>query len=138
MKTIITLLCLVFPVVVSAQSQGMNEIDMQKLGQAMQEMMECMAQIDQAELAKLEEKSEQFDQEIEQLCREGKRKQAQEKVIAFSKEMRNNPALKQMEKCGEINKKYGLPQDEDEDSSSFLGNDFESSGHHVCDELDEG
>ena len=55
MKIIVTILCLIIPAVASAQNQGP---DMQKLGQAMQEMMQCMAQINHAELASLQEKSE--------------------------------------------------------------------------------
>lgn len=137
MKTVITILCLIFPVVASAQNQGMEGVDMQKLGLAMQEMMECMSQIDQAALAGLQEKSEQFEQELKELCSQGKRSEAQEKAIAYSKEMMDDPVLKQMQKCGEINEKYGIPQDEEVDSSSFFGEDIESSNRHVCDELDE-
>ena len=133
MKIIIAILFLVFPVVVSAQNQGPSEVEMKKIGQAMQEMMQCMAKIDQSELAALEEKSEQFGQEIEELCTQGNRSKAQKKAIAYGKEMMKNPALIQMTECGEINKKYGLPQDED--TTSTMDSEFDFSKHHVCDEL---
>ena len=92
-----------------------------------------MAKIDQSELAALEEKSEQFGQEIEELCTQGNRSKAQKKAIAYGKEMMKNPALIQMKECGEINKKYGLPQDED--TTSTMDSEFDFSKHHVCDEL---
>lgn len=135
MKIIITILFLTFPVVAFAQSQGTDQVDMQKLQQAMDEMILCMANIDQAELAALGEKSEQFEQEIKELCSQGKRDLAQEKAIVFTEEIMKNKALEQMKKCGEINKKYGIPQDED--SSSMMDSDFDFSKHHVCDDLDE-
>ena len=135
MKIIISTLLLVLSVVVSVQSQNTSEVVMQKLGQAMQEMMQCMAKIDQAELAVLEEKSEQFDQEMEELCSQGKRKEAQEKAIAYSKQMMKNPTLEQMIECGEINKKYGIPQEKDEDEISIMDPEFDFSKNHVCDDF---
>ena len=133
MKTVITFLFLIFPAVVFAQNQGVNQGDMNKIGQAMQKMMQCMAKIDQAELTALEEKSEQFGQEIEDLCSQGNRSKAQKKAIAYGKEMMNNPALIQMKKCAELNKQYGLPQGED--SRSAMDSDFDFSNHHVCDDF---
>ena len=135
MKIIITALLLILPVVVSAQTQGVSEADMQKYAQAMQEMMQCMAKVDQAEIAALEEESEQFEQEMESLCSQGKRKEAQEKAIAYSKEIMKNPALKQMTECGEINKKYGIAVEEDEDEVSIMDSEFDFSKHHVCDDF---
>lgn len=133
MKVIIAIVFLLFPVVVSAQNQGTNEADMQKLGQAMEEMMRCMAKLDRAELAAIEEKSAQFEQEVEELCSQGERGKAQEKAIIYSKELMNNPTLIQMQECGEINKKYGLPQDED--TASAMDSEFDFSKQHVCDDL---
>ena len=133
MRYIITLLLLVFPVTSFAQNQGGGQPDMQKLMQAAQEMMQCMAKIDQEQLSALEEQGEQFEQEVSELCKQGKRKQAQEKAMAYAREMRKNPALMHMEKCAEINKKYGVPMDEED--SSIMVSEEDLARQHVCDDL---
>ena len=130
MKVILTVLCLIFPFTVNAQNQSMNGIDMQKMMQLMQEMQQCMEKVDQAELGVLEKQSEKFSTEIETLCQSGQRKKAQKKAVAFGKKMMKNPALKQMEKCGEITKGLAIPGMEEQ---SFE-DDFDFSESHVCDE----
>lgn len=132
MKIIISTCVLILSIAVSAQGQNMGEVDIQKMGQAMQEIMQCMSKIDQADLMALEEKSEQFDREMEELCSQGKRNKAQKKAVTYGKEIKKNPTLKQMMECGEINKKYGIPQGEDE--ASIMDSDFDFSKDHVCDD----
>jgi hypothetical protein len=129
MKRIVIILFLMLPVAAIAQNQGMNGVDMGKMMQLMQEMQQCMAKVDQAELETLEQQSEKFGEEIEALCENGKRKKAQKKAIAYGKKVMKNPALVQMRKCGEITK--GLMPD---DSMSSFDDDFDFSNHHVCDE----
>jgi hypothetical protein len=129
MKTIVTILFLLLPVAASAQNQDMNGVDMGQMMMLMQEMQECMAKVDQAELEALEQRSEEMDAEITALCEQGKRDEAQKKAIAYGKEMMKNPALKQMKECGEITKDL-VP----EESMSSMEDDFDFSDGHVCDE----
>ena len=105
MRIIVSILFLLAPVVVSAQNnQNMNEAGLQNMMQLMQEMQVCMEKVDQSALEGLEKRSEEMEAEIKALCDQGKNKKAQKKAIAYGKEMIDNPALKQMRKCGEITK----------------------------------
>ncbi len=128
MKIIVTILFLMFPVIATAQNQAMNGGDMGQMMQLIQEMQQCMAKVDQAELEALEKQSEEMGAELEALCNNGKRKKAQKKAVAYGKKLMKNPALVQMKKCGELTKGF-LP----EDAPSF-DDDFDFSDRHVCDE----
>ncbi|MCL7488677.1 MAG: hypothetical protein M8357_10960 [Desulfobulbaceae bacterium] len=129
MKTIVTIFFLLLPVAASAQNQGMNGVDMGQMMMLMQEMQECMAKVDQAELEALEQRSEEMEAEITALCDQGKRDAAQKKAIAYGKEMMKNPAMIQMKECGEITR--GLVPEE---SMPSMEDDFDFSDGHVCDE----
>jgi len=124
------LFVLLLPFALAAQNPGaMDQADMQQFMQLMQEMQACMEKVDQAELEALEQRSEAMEAEIDALCAQGKRDQAQEKAIAFSKEMADNPAVQQIKKCGE---KFVdmMPKEE---KSSFM-QDFDYTTRHICDE----
>jgi hypothetical protein len=130
MKIIISILILLFPVVSVAQTpRGINQADMQDMMQLMQKMQECMSKIDKSKLEVIEQQSEKFATELESLCKQGKRKEAQKKAIAFGKDMMENPALKQMKECGEITKGLGA-----ERSMPSFEDEFDFSNRHVCDE----
>ncbi len=123
------ILCLMFPVAAMAQNQSMNAGDMQQMMQLMQKMQQCMAQVDQARLEVIGEKSEKFGQEIEALCKAGKRKKAQKMAIAYGKKIMKDPVMVQMKKCGEITKGM-LP----ESMAPSFDEEFDFSNKHVCDE----
>lgn len=129
-KIALSLIFVVIAFIPVAQGQGMNEGDMQNIMKAMQKVQECMAKVDQSDLAALEQRGEEMEAEIKALCDQGKRDKAQKKAIAFSKEMMKNPALQQMKKCGEISKgmlpEGSVPEMEDDE--------FDPSKGHVCDE----
>lgn len=82
-------------------AQDMSGQDMQSMMQKMQEMQSCMATIDQAELKAIEQRSEKLDAEINALCSAGKRDEAQDKVMAFGKEVAESPAMQTLKKCTE-------------------------------------
>jgi len=130
MKSIIVALALLLmPLAVAAQPMmGMDQEDMQKFMQAMQEMQACMEKVDQAELEALEKRGEEFDAEIRALCAQGKRDEAQKKAVAYGKEMADNPVVQQIRSCTE---KFAdiLPKEE----QPFL-DDFDFSDRHICDE----
>ena len=129
MKAFIIVLLLMFPVAATAQDQGMGGNNMEKMMQLMQEMEQCMAKVDQAALEAFEKESEEVSAELEELCNKGKRKKAQKKAIAFGKKVMKNPAIKQMQKCGELTK--GLLPEQAEPS---IEDTFDFSNRHVCDE----
>ena len=132
MKISVFILLLLMPMITVAQDyQGMNKEDMQKMMQQMQEMQNCMQSIDQAKLKALEQRSNQFGAEIESLCANGKRSEAQDKAMSYSKKMMKDPTMQTMRKCGEMmkGKMPTMPkmpfmdQDQDKDQAS----------NHVCD-----
>ncbi len=129
MKIVVVFLSLIFPVAAFAQSQVVNGVDVGNIMQLMQEMQTCMAKVDQTQMEAFEVEAEKLGAEIEALCQEGKRKKAQKKAIAFGKKSMKNPAIKQMEKCGEITKGM-MP----EDSAPSFKESFDFSDTHVCDE----
>ncbi len=129
MKMIIMVLFLMFPITVSAQNQGMSGNNMEKMMQLMQEMQQCMAKVDQAALEAFEKESQKISDELEILCSKGDRKKAQKKATAYGKKVMNNPAIKQMQKCGELTK--GLLPEQAEPS---IEDTFDFSNRHVCDE----
>ncbi|MGD8570363.1 MAG: hypothetical protein PVJ39_19905, partial [Gammaproteobacteria bacterium] len=50
-------------------------------------------------MKQLEQRSKQFTAEIKALCAKGKRDEAQQKAIAMSKKMSNNPEIKKLTQC---------------------------------------
>ena len=114
MKQLIMAVVLLFPAALAAKDyQGMNQADMQGL--------------DQSELDKLAKRSEQVEKEIDELCAAGKKSKALKTAVAFAREAAKNPALQQMQKCGEIAKGEipGMPD-------SFDQEDY--SEQNICDD----
>ena len=127
-KIIICMLAVLFPSLVFAQN--MQEQDMEKMMEMAMKMQACMEKVDQAELEALGQRAEKFEAEVKKLCDAGKRKEAQKKAIAFSKEFEKNPALVQMQKCGEMAQGM-MPETE----MDFMDGKLEDENAHVCDSL---
>ena len=124
MKTPSIVLLLLLPIVSIAQNdQGMSQADMQKM---MQEMETCMQNIDQKKLKALEKRSTQFEENMKSLCASGKRDEAQARAIKFGMEVMNDPAIRNLRKCGEI--MQGMMP-----TMPFMEQDQDYSDRHVCD-----
>ena len=98
----------------------------------MQEFSACMSSIDQNELKALEENTTQFEAKMNGLCKDGKRDEAQETAIDFSKKMMNSSTLKTMQKCTKkmsASMKMMMPDMNPEE----IAKDY--SNRHVCDEI---
>jgi len=129
MKIAFAVLLALIPATLMAQNfQGMSQADMQKMIQGAPQMQTCMENIDQAEMKALEDRGNEVDAEINTLCAEGKRDQAQAKAIEFSREVAQSPALQQMRECGE------LAQGMMPEQMPLLDKDVDYSNRHVCDE----
>ena len=127
MKRLSIYLCLLLPVTVMAQNYpAMNEADMQKMMQQMEKMQSCMQKIDQGKLEALGLRSEQMEAEINSLCAQGKRDEAQQKAMAFGKEIANDATMKAMMKCTE-GLQGMIPE------MSFKGLDEEAADQQICD-----
>jgi len=130
MKHLNIMLCLLALTPIHATAQdypdisklGMNQMSMQKI----QAMQTCMASVDQKQLQSIEPLQAKLDSEIKPLCRSGQRNEAQKKAMTYVKKMMNNPAIKAMQKCGEIAKDI-IPE------MPFMEMVKETGNQHVCD-----
>ena len=115
-----------------AQAQNMSEQDMQKMMASMQEMQACMQAIDQQALKQLEKDSEAIDAEIDQLCQAGKRDEAQDKALDYSRKMMQEPAVVQLRKCTE-NMQVAMQGMLPEQQPVFENLEEELKDKHICD-----
>ncbi len=105
MKTMKILVCLLllFPFAASAvEKYKMDEKDLQIMMEKMQKLQDCIQEIDRTEITAAEERAKALMAEVKTLCADGKRDQAQQRVIRFSKELATIPALQELKRCGEI------------------------------------
>ncbi|MCP4007908.1 MAG: hypothetical protein GY726_00175 [Proteobacteria bacterium] len=124
------ILTLVFvPAFAMAQSNsGMSE-DMMKMMEQAQKAQECMQDIDTSELERLEKEGNKMEAEIKTLCNSGKRDQAQDQAIAYSKEMMAMPAMQKMRECSELMRGM-LPE------MPFDNFEEEFENKNICDEME--
>lgn len=95
-------LVLLSPVVANAQfPTAINEADMQKMMADMQKVEACYKKIDQGEIQALQQKSEAKLNEIQGLCKAGKRSEAQSQALAFATSMLNDSTVKKVKACAE-------------------------------------
>ena len=105
---------------------------MQNMMVQVQEVQACMQTIDQNELNKLQEESKKIEAEVKSLCDNSKRDEAQDKAMAYSKEVINSAAMATMRKCTE-NLSGALKGMMPDLSPEKIAKDF--SDKHVCDEI---
>ena len=130
MKRLSAVLLLSLPALAFAQQ--MSQQDMQNMMAQVQEVQACMQTIDQNELNSLQEESKKFEAEVKSLCTNGKRGEAQDKAMAYSKEVINSAAMATMRKCTE-NLSGALKGMMPDLSPEKIAKDF--SDKHVCDEI---
>lgn len=82
-----------------AQAQLLGTDQIQGLLDQAQNIEQCMSQRDAAATAALRARSERLSQEIESLCKAGKRDQAQATAVAFAREMIDSPVMENLEDC---------------------------------------
>jgi hypothetical protein len=95
-------LSLIFPCFVHANPTGMSEAQMQQMMKQAEAAQACMQKVDQSQLKALETKGKKMQAEIKALCAAGKRDKAMSTAMEYSMQMKNDPALKEMSKCGEM------------------------------------
>ncbi|MCX7102344.1 MAG: hypothetical protein NTX38_12915 [Methylobacter sp.] len=121
------LLC---PGLVFAQmpAEGMNQENMQKMMEGMTAMQNCMANVDQSEMQKYQARAMAMQEEVKNLCGKGKRDEAMSRAMKFGKESMGNPALQEMQKCGQ-GMQGMMPQ-------TIPGNTNDKPTH-VCDSIEQ-
>ena len=130
MKILSIIPVMLLPVIAVAQGyQGMSEADMQKMMQGMQEAEACMQGIDQDRLDAFSQRAEKIQSEVKLLCARGERDAAQQKGLAFAREMNTDPDIQKMRICGE--KMRGMMP-----MMPFMAESGspDTSGKHICDE----
>ena len=130
MKTYLTIIFLLLPASLFAQNYGtISKGDMQNMMQSMQQVQECMANIDQTKLNEIQNRSQAAKQKIDALCAKGQRDKAQKEALAFGKQIASDPTMEQMRKCGKM-AEGALPMTgmvETYDEKKY-------ASRHVCDE----
>lgn len=129
MKGLITTLLLILPAISAAQNyQNISETDTQKMMQQMQQAQACMAGVDQAELKKFEQRTNQMQSSVKALCASGERDEAQQEAIAFGREVTANPSMQKMQECGKMMAGMpGMP-------TIPRGAASEDDNRHICDQ----
>lgn len=110
----------------------MSQEAMQEMMQKMEEMQRCMAQIDEAELKQLEQRSYQFETEVKSLCAANQRSAAQAKAVAFGREIQASSAMQMLQTCtaGMQQAMAQMPFME-----QLLKQSIDYASRHVCDHL---
>jgi len=80
----------------------MDEKEMQAMMAQMQKMQDCMQKVDHSEITAAEQRAIKIAAEVKALCADGKRDQARERVITFSKKLAKTPALQELRRCSEM------------------------------------
>jgi len=102
MKTALYLLLILPLTAFAAETHKMDEEAMQAMMKQMQMMQDCMQKIKQSDITAAEQNAMKIASEAKAMCAEGKRDQAQEHVITFSKKLMKTPALKELRRCSEM------------------------------------
>ena len=99
MKKIVSIGCLVFPLIVFTQNA--NGMDQTQLMQKYQALQACMANVNHAELKALGAHAKQLGAEIKVLCANGNKAGALAKVKRFAQEAQANSVVQSAKKCSE-------------------------------------
>ena len=131
-----TITCFAFIVstifVQSAQAQNgrMNEAQMRQMMQDAQKMQECLADIDQSAMEALAARGKKMEAEVKTLCKAGKRDQAQDRAMAYGREVNASKEMQAVKKCG------NMAQQMMKNSPWISNEDGMGSGEgHICDRL---
>jgi hypothetical protein len=105
MKKWIVVSLMALPMAATAQDMGgldLGNLDAAKI-QAMLEKAEivqaCMAKADQTQLQNLQVAAETKGTEIDALCQEGNRTEAQAQAVAYGQQLISEPLVKEMQDC---------------------------------------
>lgn len=116
------------PCVVVAQSNPAMQQNMMQMMEQAQKAQACVQKIDQSQFGQLQQEGDRKKAELEALCAAGKRDQAQQEAIAYSRKMMAEPVMQEMRKCSEMLRGL-VPQ------MPFDNFEEEFKDKHICDEL---
>lgn len=96
------LMLVLAPGLAIAQDNGGMPKDMTQMLLQAQKAQTCMQEIDQSKMAQFQQEGEKMEAKIKDLCNSGKRDQAQEQAIAFSREMMDSSTMQDIRNCTEM------------------------------------
>lgn len=105
MKKLFLILALLPHSISAQQFPGMNienQGEMKEMMEAMQKMQACMTKINKSELKTMQLKAEELNRESQELCKKGKRSQAQQNAQKSLDIFKNDPIAIKLRKCTEI------------------------------------
>ncbi|MEW8028280.1 MAG: hypothetical protein AB2792_16260 [Candidatus Thiodiazotropha sp.] len=111
---------------------GMSDQQMQQMMMQAQEAQKCFSKIDQSQMDELQAKGKKMEADIKALCAAGKRDEAMSAAMKYSKQMYNDPKMKEMRKCSEMMKDMmaSMPQPHMPPTVE----EREKAGH-ICDDM---
>ena len=127
MRKIIWLLVLT-PMMALAQTNSGVSHDMQKMMEQAMKAQACMQGIDTSQIEDMEAQGKKMEAEIKALCDAGKRDEAQETAIAYSRELMEEPVMEKVRECSEHLRGL-IPK------MPFDNFEEEFENRHICDEM---
>lgn len=109
---------------------GMSDQQMQQIMMQAQEAQKCFSKIDKSQMDELQAKSKKMQADIEALCAAGKRDKAMSTALKYSKQINNDPNMKEMRKCSE--KMQGMMANMPQPYMPPTVDEQEKAGH-ICD-----
>jgi len=122
-------LSLIVPCFVHANPTGMSEAQMQQMMKQAEAALACMNKVDQSKLEALEAESLKMKSKVKALCKAGKRDEATQTAINYSKNVNADPTLNAMTQCGQMMQGM-MPK-----AYSPINDDPASKSDHVCDSM---
>lgn len=108
---------------------GLNTPNMRDMITQMNKMQKCLLQVDENALLRYQSESNQLENELNTLCKQNKRQEAQVKAVAFGKKLISSKAFKTIKTCTEdMEKNKFMPA-----TPNF--NNLEK--HNICDQLNQ-
>ena len=119
---------------IAATSPLTHANEYQQMMQGMMQFQQCMTEtIDADYMEKLSESSEKTNKQILQLCKTGKRQEAQVLALDYSKKMLDDPNFKALQKC--ITQVGNAIPDVVDQADIFNLDELKDS--HICDQIEE-
>ena len=96
------LMLVLVPGLTMAQSNEGMPKDMTEMLLQAQKAQACMEKIDKSQMNKFEQEGNKMEAEIKSLCNSGKRDEAQQQAMAFSRKMMDSETMNEVRKCTEL------------------------------------
>lgn len=81
---------------------ALDEAQMQQMMEKAQQMQTCMADLDRGAIEQMKQDSEELMQQVAELCKAGKRDEAQAQAVAFGLRVAGSEEMQKMRKCGDM------------------------------------